>query len=281
MLFYIDSILAWAKSEKSIRVLMLVGSRATDKPINQLSDYDLAIFSIEDCKYIHDDQWLSKIGKVWACVHERIYRENREVPTRLVIFEGGSKVDFTFFSLAKLKEIINGSLLPPEYDMGYKILLDKDALTVNMPKPRFKGFSIKKPSEAHFVNVINEFWFEAYHVAVYLKRGDLWSAKARTNGIHYNFLLKMIEWNELSKHDWNYCIPPMGKWIQSWVCESTQDALYGLFGHFDTEDSWKALLNTIGLFRNLAKESAQILGFSYAEDVDNNISKFILKLHDK
>jgi aminoglycoside 6-adenylyltransferase len=276
----IDSILEWAKKEKSIRAMILVGSRATDKPVHELSDYDLSIFSTDDCQYTRDDQWLSKIGSVWVCIHEKIYWENREVPTRLVIFEGGFKVDFAFFPLDILQKIVDSSSLPSEYDMGYSILLDKDAITARMPKPSFKGYNIGKPTESDFFNVINEFWFEAYHVAVYLNRGDLWSAKVRADGIHHNFLLKMIEWNEISKHDWNYVIPPMGKRMQSWACESTLNALHRISVH-DEQDSWKALLNTIELFRDLAKETAQILSFSYIEDIDSNISKFILKLRNK
>jgi len=267
----INSTIDWSKSEKSIRAVILVGSRATDLPVDELSDYDLSIFLKDDSQFIQNDQWLSKIGKVWVCVHEKIYWENREVPTRLVIFEGGVKVDFAFYPLEIMQKLC--SSLPSEY----RIILDKDEIA-QKPQPRIKSYHTNKPTELEFLNVIKEFWFEAYHVAVYLKRGDLWSAKVRSEGIRQNFLLKMIEWDELSRHDWNYAIPPMGKSMQTWVCEKTWNALFGTFAHFDEQDSWQALHNIMELFRNLAKETAQKLEFKYPLDVDQNICEFINRL---
>lgn len=150
-----------------------------------------------------------------------------------------------------------------------------------MPKPEFKGFEYKKPSEHEFLTAVKEFWFEAYHVAVYLKRGDLWSAKVRSSGIHDHFLLKMIEWNELSKLNWNTAIRPMGKWMQSWVSQDTWNALHQIFAHFNEQDSWSFLLNTIALFRKLSIETAKKLGFSYPQDIDKNFSDFIFNLQGK
>ncbi|MBD3231473.1 hypothetical protein GF322_02305 [Candidatus Dependentiae bacterium] len=61
-----------------------------------------------------------------------------------------------------------------------------------------------------FYECIDDFWFEVYHVAIYLARQDLWLAKFRDNDIK-RFLLKMIEWNEGSKHNWNYETNSLGK----------------------------------------------------------------------
>jgi aminoglycoside 6-adenylyltransferase len=274
----IEQIIHWAKEQKPIRTVILVGSRAPGGAADVLSDYDLAIFCDDNSQYIRDDQWLSEIGNVWICVHEKVIRDGKEFPTRLVIFEGGYKVDFAFYPIDLLQKLVSSTSLPSEYNMGYSILLDKDDTAANMPKPSLKGKIATKPTEKEFQNIVKEFWFETYHVAVYLKREDLWSAKVRQNGIHENFLLKMIEWNEQCKHNWEISIPHEGKKMHSWVSESTWNALIETFGRFDEQEGWDALLKTVILFRDLAKETALSLQYQYPDAMDWSISSFILQL---
>ena len=93
---YAEKIVTWAKAEKEIKVLILTGSRARDEEVDELSDYDYSIFCSSYETYVKNDEWLKSIGKVWVCVHEKKEIEGRIFPTRLVIFEGGIKVDFSF-----------------------------------------------------------------------------------------------------------------------------------------------------------------------------------------
>lgn len=271
-LIMINKILQWAKHEKNIRAMILTGSRATDKH-DELSDYDLALFCTDVDAFTCDGEWLSKIGKVWVCVHEKICIKDKEFPSRLVIFEKGIKVDFSFYPIEVLGDISN--IL---FQNGYKVLLDKNGIA--MPSNE-KSFVTEKPNREQFLTIINEFWFEAYHVAVYLRQGDLWSAQFRLNGLHYQFLLKMIEWNELSKIDWKGILPKLGKRMQSWISKDTWDTLHRSFAHFDEKDSWNALANTMSLFRALAHQTAAHLGYDYPQEVDNRISKFINELRGK
>ncbi len=273
----IQAVIEWAMKEVSIRSVILVGSRATDKH-DPLSDYDFSIFCAQPLPYISVDGWLNEIGNVWVCVHEKIHYGNEQFPTRLVIFENGIKVDFTFLSVSILKQIVSSRAQPSEYDTGYKVLIDKDSLTVDMCKASFEALKRSKPTKEEFLNVVKEFWFEAYHVGVYLKRGDLWLAKIRSQGMIENFLLKMIEWNELSRFDFKHSIPLNGKMMQSWVSKDSFDELHGIFAHFDYKDSWKCLLKTMKLFRNLSIKASQKLDVEYPEDLDRNLSNFILNL---
>lgn len=271
----IDEILHWANYEKPIRAVVLTGSRAVDKH-DEFSDYDLALFCTDIDTITCDDEWLSKIGKIWVCVHEKIYIKDKEFPSRLVIFEKGIKVDFSFYPIEVLKDLSSLS-----FQSGYRVLLDKERMVISIPSLNENVSVNIKPSRERFSTIINEFWFEAYHVAVYLKRGDLWSAQFRLNGLHHQCLLKMIEWNELSKTDWKGIFPELGKRMQSWVSKDTWDALHRSFAHFDEKDSWNALENTTNLFRVLANQTAAHLGYNYLNEVDSHISKFINELRGK
>lgn len=275
----IQKIVRWAKSENAIRVLILQGSRAGKALVDELADYDISVFCSTSTPYTETEEWLAPIGPVWVCVKEKVSCGGQVFPTRLVIFESGIKVDFSFLSLDCLDRMIKGHL-PDEYNRGYQILLDKDNLTHSLPKPNYKEPRAQKPSEPEFLETIEEFWFEAYHVGIYLKREDLWSVKFRSASMHA-FLLRMIEWEAQAHNGWDQTVPPIGKRMHSWIQPSVWQELQEVFAHFDVEDSWNALLHTLTLFRRLSVDLSHQLGFDYPEALDKNISEFILKLRER
>jgi aminoglycoside 6-adenylyltransferase len=271
--------LAWAQKESPIKVVIQLGSHMTGMS-DAYSDYDLALFcsSFED--FFNDEKWLSELGKIWVCVHETTRWGNKTYPVLLIILEGVEKLDLTFYDRDVLQEILNSPTPPGEYNRGYKVLLDKDSLTTSMPLPSYKENPAGKPSQQEFERVIKEFWFEVHHVAKYLKREDLWAVKFRMGLINDHFLLKMIEWNEEAKRNWESLVPPLGKRMRSWVGPATWEALYKVFAHFDSQDSWKALMHTIELFRTLARDTAQRLGYSSLDDLDAHMSWYIKTLRE-
>lgn len=271
--FLLNHIVKWAEAEISIKALVLIGSRATETS-DQYSDFDLAVFCSTYESYINDEKWLSKIAPLWVCVHEKVTFFGKTFPTRLAIFEKGVKVDFAFYTLDILHDLVKCKLLPEDYNRGYVVLHDKDGLASRMPKATFKANPAQKPSEEEFLRIINEFWFEIHHVVKYLKRGDLWSAKFRSWSIYENFLLKMIEWHKEAKLHWTHPVPPLGKRMHSWVDEQTWISLHKVFAHFDREDSVQALRHLMDLFRALAVETANRLAYPYPHELDKKMSLF-------
>jgi aminoglycoside 6-adenylyltransferase len=272
----LDTIIEWSEREEAIRALILLGSRAGKQPVDSLSDYDLSVFCDTREPYTESEEWLIQFGNVLVCVKEKVVCNGKTFLSRLVIFEGGIKVDFSFLSLDVLDQIAQSSSLPDDYNLGYKILLDKDDRAARMLPPQFEVKAIK-PSEQEFHEVIKEFWFEVYHVGVYLKRKDLWSVKFRSWAAH-SFLLRMIEWHAQAENDWRCSTPPIGKRMSSWVSKDLWKDLHGIFAHFDVEDSWKALFNTMELFRRITAETARALRFSSMEDLSEKMMSFITTL---
>ena len=261
----LEKLIQWGKKEKAIRALILLGSHAGLQTVNKFSDYDLSIFCDTDEYFTESEDWLSQFGNVWVCVKEKVFFAGKTFPSRLVIFEGGIKVDFSFFRPDVLNEIAQSNSLPDDYSIGYKVLLDKENRTSRMPQPQF-AIKATKPLEQEFQNVIEEFWFEVYHVGVYLKRGDLWQVKFRSWAAQ-TFLLRMIEWNAQAENGWESSPPPMGKRMASWVNKDLWNDLHGIFAHFDSEDSWKSLFNTMELFKKLTANTALSLKFSFSRQV--------------
>lgn len=260
----LSKIVAWATVDTNVRSLVLVGSRASGGS-DELADFDVQVFVGTSEPYTRDDAWLSEVAPVWVRVQDHYRYGEIVVPTELVIFAEAVKVDFAFYPASVMADVIRDS-------PAYRVLVDKDGGAGNAECESSRQQSSRRPSEAEFTNVVHEFWFEAYHVAKYLARGELWLVKARDWATKER-LLTMLEWREQAGH-----LSDAGKHMRSWVSGEVWENLHGVFAHFDSEDSWRALLATTDLFRQLARETAGTLGFTYPDDVDRNISGFILRL---
>ncbi len=93
----LEKIVGWGRKNKSVQVLVLTGSRARGDA-DELSDYDVVVFSKDPRPCI------PPIGKVWVCLPEIAVREGKVFPTRLVIYENGINVDFTFLPIEMIQK---------------------------------------------------------------------------------------------------------------------------------------------------------------------------------
>jgi len=273
----LSRIVDWATNEERIRAVILTGSRAGGEPPDDLADYDIALFVTDSQPYIDNDSWMSAIDDVWIFVPATGMYRGEVYATRLIIFRDGVKVDFSFLTVDALKGIVNARPLPEDYDLGYRVLLDKSRATSGMMAPSFEAYRGGRPMEREFLDCINEFWFEGYHVAKYLKRRDLWAVKFRDWSTKEH-LMKMIQWHEKAKHSWDYRTHPLGKEVKFWIDPETWKSLHRCFGHFDGEDSRKAMFETFKLFERISRETADLLGCVYPEEIGKNIMLFAERL---
>lgn len=263
-----QNILSLATSDDQIRGVVMVGSRANNPDADNLADFDIQLYSDDHSAYLENDTWLSTIAPVWICIALSYEDNDDNIPTRLVIFEDGIKVDFAFYPLHLLSDVQSRW-------QSCQILLDKD--NVVNPDIVFVPAEIYPPTPDEFFAIVNNFWFEAYHVAKYLKRGDLWLVKFR-DWATKEFLLPMLEWYAQSQHGWDYDTGYMGKHMPKWLDSNTWNSLHNTFAHFDADDSWSALLATTSLFSRLAQETAALLGITYPHDLEHNMMIFINRL---
>jgi aminoglycoside 6-adenylyltransferase len=268
---FLDKIVKWATGRPDIVSLIMTGSRAQRVgPVDEHSDYDLEIFSSEPSLYTSSDAWMSDIGKVWVYLPEEM--EGR-CETRLVVFEGGAKVDFAILSVSALEETVETQKLDELYERGYRVLVDKRGLAARLPQPSCLPPARRAPTEAEFQANIREFWFEASHIPKYLQRGDLWVVAFR-DWTMKELLLEMLEWHALSTGE-GKDVRHIGMGMKEWVRPDLWQRLDQVFGRFDAADSWRALLATTSLFRDVAVETASNLGYAYPAEVDNSITGYI------
>lgn len=266
---YLDTLLEWASREDAIRALVITGSLArADGTIDEYSDLDIQVITSDIKRYTDDDSWLDDLGTVWIR-----FPLHKDVPYRLVWFSGGIKIDFQFLPA----DALQADQLTDEYRRGYHILLDKDDRFRDLPpSPRiFPQPPLPDVAEIH--TTINEFWFEALHVAQFIRRRDFWVVKHRDWTMKTN-LLRMLQWQiRLARRE------PVNTWllgrrIAQWADADAYDAIKRIWGGWHETELWDALLLQIDLFRRLSREVVRALGESTDDDAYQQIEAYIRKL---
>lgn len=270
----IRSIAQWARTNADIRALVVTGSLARhDGTPDQFSDLDLQVIVRNLQRFTANDDWLHDFKDVWIRLPLI-----QDLPYRLVWFRGGIKVDFQFIPLSDIHAIILSAELTDEYMRGYHVVIDKDDLFRGLP-PSPRLFPQPAPPTAALVEEsINEFWFEAIHVAQFLRRREFWVVKHRDWTMKKS-LLRLLEWHAhcTSKEPVNTW--QLGKHITAWADEEAAKALAGIWGGWTAQSLWEALFVQLTLFRRLTRELAQALGFEYEDKTHQEIYNYICELY--
>lgn len=265
----------WAKTRPDIRAIHLVGSAArTDHPADQYSDRDILLFVTDPDSHVYLD-WVQNYAPTWAVIHEE------HAPTRLwiIFFKGDHKVHWSVNAVADLQSIVDKQELWTDHERGYKILIDKDGLSAQMPAPTIR-LPYDPPSEEQFIKLVEKYCFGLAYVGSHLKRRNLWTVK-QLSSVQQRFFLQMLEWHTHATHDgyidtWN-----RGQFMQEWVSVDIWQELHSIFAHFDAEDSWRALFAGMTLFRRLAEETAAKSGFSFPTQMVDEVTAYVEGLRHK
>jgi aminoglycoside 6-adenylyltransferase len=169
----LSRIVSWAEREDPVRALVLEGSRAEQGQVDELADYDVNMFITDPGPYTQDDRWISAIADVWVYIPEKVTHHGQVFATRLVIYQAGVKVDFILYSTEVLREFARSDPLSEQYDLGYRVLLDKDRVAADMPAPTLQAFRRGKPTGTTFLECVREFWFEVPRGQILEKTGPL------------------------------------------------------------------------------------------------------------
>jgi aminoglycoside 6-adenylyltransferase len=268
-------LIQWAHDRSRIRMILQVGSLTRKvHPGDAYSDLDLHV-CISEGEFAEQVEellgWMHAYRPVWAVVEER----HGEVPAWLFLYQGGYKVDVDAVPIAALEKVVETQELWEEMARGYEVLLDKDGIGPQMPKPKyFTPPRFTQPDEAHFVQRVRTFYYGAVYVAQQIKRKNLWKAKW-ADVYQQSFLLEMLEWHAHANSDNPVDTWFRGDFMQEWVSEETWEAVHGVFGHFDAADSRRALLASIALYSRLAEETAKQWGYALPEEMIVEVQAYL------
>ncbi len=271
---HLGRILDWARREKPIRALVATGSLAReDGTADEFSDLDLQVITAESKRYTDDDSWLDELGEVWVR-----FPLDEDAPYRLVWFAGGAKVDFQFVHPDGEHAMDAAGELSDEYQRGYIVLLDKDDRYSQLPASPHIFPAPPPPSAEQVQATINEFWFEAIHVAQFIRRREFWVAKWR-DWTMKEMLLRLLEWRARATGDPAPNTWLLGKRIHEWADDQTKREIGQIWTTWDAADLWRGLLAQLALFSRLSQELTQALEFPYDKGRWREIDAYIRALY--
>jgi len=262
-------LIAWGQERTSVRAMLLTSSRTDPNAVVDIfSDYDI-ILAVKDIHpFFENRDWLEDFGQVLLVYRDPIELEHGHERFRYITqYEHGMKIDFTLWPVQLLKTIACSSPLPDELDGGYMVLLDKDYIAANLQLPRYHAHIPVRPSEAIYLQVIEEFLHEATYVAKHLWRGELMPAKYDLDhAMKQIHVRKMLEWRIEIDHNWSAKPGAYGRGLQRHLSPDVWAEFQATYVGAETEENWQALFGTLSLFQKVATEVGRGLGYEYPND---------------
>ncbi len=267
-------LLEWARGVDHIRAVVVTGSLArADGSADEYSDLDAQLITRDIERLTRDDSWLDSLGEVWIR-----FPLSRSVSYRLVWFAGGRKVDFQFIHRDDIVAMQESGVLSDEYLRGYQVALDKDGLYAEFPPSPRLFPPPTPPGQTEVAAVINEFWFEAVHVAQFIRRREFWVARYRDWTMKED-LLQLLEWHARATGEGNVNTWLLGKRILQWADAETAEVIERIWPHWDAAEMWRALLAQLELFRRISSELHAAMDINYAEVKYLQIEQYIRQLY--
>jgi aminoglycoside 6-adenylyltransferase len=273
----INHLARWAEGRADVRALIITSTRAIPGGhLDAYSDYD-AIVVVDDVRSLADDtDWLTEFGAVLIAYWDPLREDPATGAVRLgsvVNYVNGLKIDFSLWSRQRYVDVTAGPEPHPEFDAGYRVVVDKDGLTAELPEPTFTAYVPRRPDEATYLRLITDFLIGVPYVAKGLLRDELLPTKWVLDfDMRFNYLVPMLEWRVQCDHQWSLKAGNLGKGLTSHLPAAVRSELERTFTGADPEANWEALFVMITLFGRIAREVADLLGFTYPDDLVTSVA---------
>jgi hypothetical protein len=117
----------WARQNNIVKSLILTfrDKGAENKWSHSLTAQVAVV--VDDSAFTHEDDWIREIGEHYASIHDQFEILGSEVPSRIVIFKNGTKIQFLFMNYNVAFRLFS-SLLPRHFVSQCELLVVKDAV---------------------------------------------------------------------------------------------------------------------------------------------------------
>lgn len=277
----IERLTQWAERQRLVRAMLLTSSRAIPNvPGDVFSDYDVILAVLDVHPFYEDRTWLEDFGSVLALYRDPLEPYYGCLKSGYVTqYENGLKIDFTLWPVEILRRVAADPHLPPEFDAGYLVLLDKDHLTNRLKPPTYTAYIPTPPTETEYQTAVEVFFLEATYVAKFLWRDDLMAAKhVLDHFMKQEHLRPMLEWRLEIDHQWSVKPGLYGQRLKKWLRPDLWTELESTYTGAGLEANWEAMFRTIALFRKVATQVGDRLGYSYPHDLDRRTVAYLQKV---
>lgn len=273
----LEQIIHWAKENPDVRAVLLTSSLVNPyAPVDDLSDLDIELVFNDMKLYESDKTWINTFGKPISMIEENETFFDGKHAMKMVLYEDYVKVDFKLYQKSKFLKEVQAETLPEDWDVGYKVLLDKDQLTKDFKLATYQSIMIQKPSEQRFQQLINDFWWDTTYVAKCLKRNEIFYAKFMSeNVIRTDYLVPLLEWYIASESRWNITTNKHGRLFKKYLSPDLWEKVEATFSGSDIEQNWIALFAYADLVHELGIDLAAKINSTYPIELENNIRKYL------
>lgn len=276
----IPTLIQWATARSSIRVVLLTSTRAIpDASIDILSDYDVILIVQDIHPFVADHTWLNDFGDVLVVYWDPIHPDpvfGIEQCSNVTQYADGLKIDFTLWPVDLFQHIVAAPVLRAELDAGYRVLLDKDGLTATLRSPTGTAYVPTPPTLTTYQTLINDFLSDAPYVAKCLWRDELLPAKwCLDYDMKHTYLRQLLEWRMEIDHGWSVPAGFLGKGLKKRLPPDIWAQVEQTYVGARLADNWNALAHTLELFRRVAVEVGEHLGYAYPHDLHQRVSAYV------
>lgn len=275
----IQQVIAWASQRESVCAVLLTSTRARPEfELDPFSDYDIIVAVTDVQPFFVDRGWLNDFGAVLVlyrdpirtqCGYPRFACITQYVQDRL-------KIDFTVMQADLLRHLPTECDLRDELDAGYRVLLDKDGVTNELPAPTYRAYIPTAPTEAEYRETIEVFFHESSYVAKNIWRDELLPAKYSFDHVMKQELLRlMLVWRMEIDHNWSIRPGVLGKGLSRYLRADVWQQLKSTYVGAGSEENWDALFRLIDLYRQVAVEVGAALGYAYPHDMDRRVCAWL------
>lgn len=291
---YLDRFVAWCEAEHWVRGVILLGSAALDGAVDPLADLDLMVIT-KHRRSLSSLEWLDSIDPQpmfsWTyqspvggeTVRQAIYDGPLVVDIALVSSVQAFLLGLAVMGLSRLSFLRRHlpASLTRQLDVwlvitrrGTKVLVDKNGLA-NRMAISVAPVSPRVPTQEAYLNTVHSFFGLILWESKQLVRHELWMAVETVDQQIKQCLLTMIEWHAIATNPALEDTWYGGRRVHEWADPRWVTALRHTWPTYEVEGAWDALLGTLELFSNVAKETAQSLGFRYPVDGELRVRSWI------
>ena len=277
----LKQIIQWAENNPDIRAVLLTSSLVNPyAPVDDLSDLDVELVFESRKDYESGNSWLQLFGDPISMIEEDDTVFEGRHAMKMVLYRDHVKVDFKLYQVSEFMEEVQKGALPEDWDVGYKVLIDKDGLTKDLKPPTYQSIMIHKPDEKEFQQLMNDFWWDTTYVAKCLKRGDIFYAKFMSENIlRAEYLVSLVEWHIGNDHNWdNMTTNKHGRLFKKYLPENLWCRVEATFSGSSIDKNWTALFAFADLVHELGTALAQKLNFTYPSKLESDIRTYLLEV---
>lgn len=272
------AILQIAKNDNRIRAVFQTGSRVNPQTKRDpMQDYDI-IYCVRDVKdFILDGTFMDSLGPA-IIVHKpdslkTLGRNFQETFRYNVLFEDGVKIDFTFYPVEKISNLITTETL-------LALLMDKDNLITQLPQSSDVCYRASRPTKNEFEEAAGEFFFKVVELVPYLYRKQEVGAFYAYKDV-LDLLNRMLTWYLTDEKDYKVSMGKNYRDIVKHLDMPLKGPYNDAYPVLNIDRMWKSVFAAMAIYRKVGLSLAERLGYNYPKIKDAKVGSYVREIWQK